>query len=45
MKKVKFTTTINVQLLRKMKVYAIEHDKNINDIIEEYFVELLEKLN
>ncbi len=42
-KKVKFTTTIDEELLKKIKVLAIEEGKNVNEIIEELFEEYLKR--
>lgn len=37
MVKVKFTTTINVEVLKEMKKMAIDKGVNVNDIIEDLF--------
>ena len=42
-KKVKFTTNLDEELLKKIKVRAIEEGKNVNEIIEELLEEYLEK--
>ena len=42
-KKVRFTTTINEELLKKIKVRAIEEGKNVNEIIEELLQEYLKR--
>lgn len=42
-KKVKFTTTIDEQLLKEIKIKAVKEDKNVNDIIEELIVKYLNK--
>ncbi len=42
-KKVKFTTTIDEELLKKIKVRAIEEGKNVNEIIEKLFQEYLKR--
>lgn len=41
--KVRFTTTINNGLLKKIKVKAIEEGKNVNEIIEELLREYLKR--
>lgn len=40
-KKVKFTTNIDKELLKKIKVKAIEEEKNVNEIIEKLLQEYL----
>lgn len=42
-KKVRFTTNIDEELLRKIKVRAIEEGKNVNEIMEELFEEYLKR--
>lgn len=42
-KKVKFTTTIDEELLKKIKIKSIEEGKNVNEIIEELFEEYLKR--
>ena len=42
-KKVRFTTTIDEGLLKKIKVKAIEEGKNVNEIIEELLEEYLNR--
>ena len=42
-KKVRFTTTIDEELLKKIKVKAIEEGKNVNEIIEELLKEYLKR--
>ena len=42
-KKVRFTTTIDEELLKKIKVKAVEEEKNVNEIMEELFEEYLKR--
>jgi len=42
-KKVSFTTTIDEELLKKIKVRAIEEGKNVNEIIEKLLQEYLKR--
>ncbi len=42
-KKVKFTTTIDEELLKKIKIKSIKEGKNVNEIIEELFEEYLKR--
>lgn len=42
-KKVKFTTNIDEELLKKIKVRAIKEGKNVNEIIEELLEEYLKR--
>lgn len=45
MSKIKFTTTLDAELLKQMKILAIKQNRDVNAIIEELFTELIEKLN
>ena len=42
-KKIKFTTTIDEELLKKIKIKAIKEGKNVNEIIEELLREYLKR--
>ena len=42
-KKVRFTTNIDEELLKKIKVKAIEEGQNVNEIMEELFEEYLKR--
>jgi len=42
-KKVKFTTNIDEELLKKIKVLAIEEGRNVNEIIEELLRKYLKR--
>ena len=42
-KKVRFTTTIDEELLKKIKIKSIEEGKNVNEIIEELLEEYLKR--
>jgi len=45
MKRVKFTTNIDEELLKKVKIVAVEKGLNVNDIIENLLKYYLEKTN
>lgn len=40
--KKKFTTTLDDELIKKIKIVAIEHDKSVADLIEQLLREYLE---
>ena len=42
-KRVKFTTNIDEELLKKIKIRAIEEGKNVNEIIEKLLQEYLKR--
>lgn len=42
-KKVKFTTNIDEELLKKIKIKSIEQGKNVNEIIEKLLQEYLKR--
>lgn len=44
MGRVKFTTNIEEELLKKIKKKAIEEDKNVNEIIESLLDEYLKSI-
>lgn len=35
MSKIKFTTTIDIELLKVLKIEAVKQGKNVNELIEE----------
>ncbi len=41
--KVRFTTTIDEELLKKIKIKAIKEGRNVNEIMEELFEEYLKR--
>lgn len=45
MKKVKFTTTLNENLIKDLKIKAIEENKNVNEILEELIKGYLEQID
>ena len=44
MKKVKFSTTLNENLIKDLKIKAIEDNKNVNEILEELIKDYLERM-
>ena len=42
-KKVKFTTNIDEELLKKIKIKSIEEGKNVNEIVEKLLQEYLKR--
>ena len=44
MKKVKFSTTLNENLIKDLKIKAIEDNKNVNEILEELIKDYLEQI-
>lgn len=42
-KKVRFTTNIDEELLKKIKIKSIEEGKNVNEIIEELLRKYLKR--
>jgi len=40
-KRIKFTTTIDEQLLKEIKIKAVKENKNVNAIIEELIIKYL----
>lgn len=45
MKRVKFTTNIDEELLKKIKMVAIEKNLNVNEIIEKLLKDYLKEEN
>ena len=43
MPKIKFTTTLDSELLKQLKIYAIQNDKNVNNILEDLIIEFMDK--
>ena len=43
MAKVKFTTTVDVELLEKIKIQSIKEKRSVSEILEELITEYLEK--
>lgn len=44
MERKNFNTTLRIDLIRRLKVYAAEHDLRVNDLIEQAIQDLLVKL-
>jgi len=44
-KKVKFTTNIDEELLKRIKIKAIKEGRNVNKIIEELLEKYLSQMN
>ena len=44
MKKVKFNTTLNENLIKDLKIKAIEENKNVNEILEELIKDYLDEI-
>ena len=45
MKKVKFSTTLNENLIKDLKIKAIEENQNVNAILEELIKDYLEQID
>lgn len=43
MAKVKFTTTVDVELLEKIKIQSIKEKRSVSEILEKLITEYLEK--
>ena len=44
MKKVKFSTTLNENLIKDLKIKSIEENKNVNEILEELIKDYLDRI-
>lgn len=44
MKKVKFSTTLNENLIKDLKIKAIEENQNVNEILEELIKDYLDQI-
>lgn len=42
-KRKSYNTTLNVDLVRQLKILAAEKDLKVNDLMEEAFIDLLKK--
>jgi hypothetical protein len=42
-KRKKLTTTVKEDLIKKIKILAVHHDVNVNDLLEEALEDLLKK--
>lgn len=43
MSRKKFTTTLDEELIKEIKVYAIEHDTSVSQLIEEAIKQIIKK--
>lgn len=44
MSRKKFTTTLDEELIKEIKVYAIEHDTSVSQLIEKAIKQIIKKL-